>query len=324
MPDEALLEAAASDALSSPEQVEAQARRLLGSERAKSRAREFHEQWLGLSRLGSIARNDSPPGAATSWRESTHRFIDGIFWSDAPLASSLFSSSDVHYDATLAAMYGLPDTAEFALATDVDNRHGLLTQPGLMALLAHADQSSPIQRGVFVRESILCEEVEPPPPQVDNNPPDPDPNLTTRERFAVHTESPACARCHELIDPIGFGFEKYDHLGRFRSEENGLPIDVSGALVELEEQALNSEFDGADELSARIALSETALTCMARKWFIFAMGRGQDESDDCSIEHAVDLARRSDGDLHELLVALTTSDAFRFRAAHESDGGGAR
>jgi hypothetical protein len=155
------------------------------------------------------------------------------------------------------------------------------------------------------------------------DPPDPDPNLTTRERFAVHTESPACARCHELIDPIGFGFEKYDHLGRFRSDENGLPIDTSGALVELEEQPLNGEFDGAGELSARIALSETALTCMARKWFIFAMGRGQDAGDDCSIDRAVELARGSDGDLHELLIALTTSDAFRFRAAHESDGGGA-
>jgi hypothetical protein len=202
----------------------------------------------------------------------------------------------------------------------MDNRYGLLTQPGIMALFSHADQSSPIQRGVFVRESILCEEVEPPPPTVDNNPPDPDPNLTTRERFAIHTESPQCARCHELIDPLGFGFESYDHLGRYRSEENGLPVDTSGSIVEVEEDSLEGDFDGAAELSARLAGSETILTCLARKWFTFAMGRGHTARDDCSIDRAVEMSSAADGDLHELLVALTTSDAFRFRATHESDG----
>jgi hypothetical protein len=202
----------------------------------------------------------------------------------------------------------------------MDNRNGLLTQPGIMALFSHADKSSPIQRGVFVRESILFEEVEPPPPTVDNNPPDPDPNLTTRERFAIHTESPQCARCHDLIDPLGFGFESYDHLGRYRSEENGLPVDTSGSIVEVEEDSLEGDFDGAAELSARLAGSETILTCLARKWFTFAMGRGHTARDDCSIDRAVEMSSAADGDLHELLVALTTSDAFRFRAAHESDG----
>jgi hypothetical protein len=202
-----------------------------------------------------------------------------------------------------------------------ETRHGLLTQPGILALFSHADQSSPIQRGVFVRENILCEDVEPPPPTVDNNPPDPDPDLTTRERFAVHTETPACARCHQLIDPIGFGFEAYDHLGRFREDENGLPIDTSGELVDLPEEDLQGTFDGAAELSEKIATSDTVVTCLARKWFTFAMGRSHTEEDDCSIDQAVKQALSVDGDMQELLIALCASDAFRYRSATESDGG---
>lgn len=321
MPDEELLLAAENGELETASQVGAQARRLLQSDRAKERTREFHEQWLGLGRLSSIARNDSPPGAATAWEESTQLFLEHVFWGDSPKVSALFSDSTLFYNDVLGPLYDLPAGEAFASTQVPDTRSGLLTQPGLMALLAHSDQSSPIQRGVFVRENILCEEVEPPPPTVDNNPPDPDPNLTTRERFAVHTESPACARCHELIDPLGFGLEAYDHLGRYRDEENGLPIDTSGALVDLHEDALEGPFDGAQELSSKIATSESVLSCLAQKWFTFAMGRSQIEGDTCSLDAAVKVASQADGDLHELLLALCQSDAFRFRTAHESDEG---
>lgn len=319
MPDDSLLQAAAANALATPEQVEVQARRLIGSERARERAREFHRQWLGLSRLTSVARDSAPQGAASSWSESTLLYIDGILWGDSPTAQNLFSSSLFYYDDTLADLYGQEAKGDWTSTSQADERHGLLTQPGLMALLAHADQSSPIQRGVFVRENILCEEVQPPPPSVDNNPPDPDPNLTTRERFAVHTENPACANCHRLIDPLGFGFENYDHLGRFRHEEHGIAIDTSGDIVEVEEDDIEGPFSGPEEMADRIAESETVLRCLAHKWFAFAMGRTHSEGDLCSMADAVSASAAQEGDLHELLVALTKSAAFRYRPRHESD-----
>lgn len=318
-PDDELLKAAAENALASPEQVETQARRLLQSTRAKDRAREFHSQWLGLSRFNSIARDDAPGGAPAAFRESTLRYIDRILWSDTPTARELFSSSRYYYDKTLAPLYGQETPDGWASTSNAEERHGLLTQPGMMALFAHADQTSPIQRGVFVRESILCEEVEPPPPSVDNNPPDPDPNLTTRERFAVHTENRACATCHRLIDPLGFGFENYDHLGRFRSEENGLTIDTSGEIVEVAENSLEGPFSGPEEMADRLAESQTILSCLARKWFTFAMGRTHNEADRCSIDEAVEVAASDDGNLQELLIALTKSSSFRTRPRHEAD-----
>lgn len=319
-PDDTLLDAAASDKLRTPEQVGVQARRLVENERAMERAHEFHEQWLGLSRFSSmVARDDAPDGATDAWRESTLRFIDTVLWGETPTIENLFTSSLFYYDDTLANLYGQPSPGGWASIENPGERHGLLTQPGLMALFAHADQSSPIQRGVFLRENILCEEVRSPPPSIDTNPPDPDPNLTTRERFAVHTENPACGNCHRLIDPLGFGFENYDHLGRFRADENGLRIDASGDIVDVTEDEIEGPFSGPKEMSDRIAESETVLSCLARKWFTFAMGRSHNEGDRCSIDNAVAASVSQDGNLQELLVALTKSPAFRHRPRHESD-----
>src|SRR5690606_36900003 len=126
----------------------------------------------------------------------------------------LFTSPTVYVDPVLATLYGLPAPDAGMEPQDLrPRRSGILTQPALLALLANSNQSSPIRRGVFVRERILCSPVPAPPPSVDNSPPDPDPNLTTRERFAVHTDSDDCATCHLAIDPIGFTFEAFDELG---------------------------------------------------------------------------------------------------------------
>lgn len=322
MPDEQLLLAAETGALSEREQVEEQARRLLSDERARDRIREFHTQWLKLDRLSSIARDGAPEGFAESLHESTLRFLDRVFWSEGSRVSDLYRSPRIYYDDTLGELYGLPESdTGWTGGSDPERRFGLLTQPGLMALNAHSHQSSPVQRGVFVREHILCEPVEPPPPTVDNNPPDPDPNLTTRELISVHTQSPACANCHALIDPLGFGFERYDHLGRYRQEENDIPIDASGELVELEEAALEGPFTDESELTQKIADSETVLSCLARKWYTFALGRGASSEDACSLEDATLRSSGEDGSLRELLVAITGSAGFRYRPTMAEEGG---
>lgn len=324
MPDKELFSAAESGELETPDQVEAQARRLLADEKSRSRVREFHSQWLALQSLHSVAREGAPEGVAASWEESLLRFTDEVFWSEDSSVRELYTSSTLHVNAELASLYGIEHDAQspnWSRITNAEERHGLLTHPSFMALHAHSTQSSPIQRGVFIREKILCERVEPPPPSVNNNPPDPDPTLTTRERFAVHTEQPACSRCHELIDPLGFGFENYDQLGRFRETENDLSVDSTGALVELSEEELNGPFENTQELAARIADSDTALDCLARKWVTFALGRPHMREDSCSLDAAVAAAQSDGGSLRELLVALCTTRAFRYRKSHESDTG---
>jgi hypothetical protein len=197
-------------------------------------------------------------------------------------------------------------------------RAGVLTQPGLMALLAYPDQSSPVARGVFVRERMLCQHLPPPPNDVVIEPPDPDPNATTRERFAQHTADAACSGCHSLIDPLGFGFEHYDAIGRFRTDENGLPVDASGSLGGIADASQVGDYEGAVELADKLLASTDFQECVAHQWTTFALGREPGEDDACAMQGIRQSFADSGGDLRELLVSIATSDSFRFRVV---DGG---
>ena len=324
MPDDALFAAADKSQLASADEIETQARRLLETAKAHAMVRDFNEQWLRLDQLSGLARN--PPDATTDvkdigadYKESLQQFLDHVYWDKGDL-SSLFLAPDMYVNARLAGVFGVDaPKSGFASVSAAPGQVGLLTQPALMAMLAHSDQSGPVQRGVFVREQILCIPVPPPPPNFNPVAPDPDPSLTTRERFKVHTASAACSACHDLIDGTGFGFENYDQLGRYRSQENGLPVDASGDMIATGETALDGTFNGAEELSQRIAVSPRAQNCLASNWFRYAMGRVETAADACSVLDVQKKFVTSGGQFKELLVALTLTDAFRYRPAVPED-----
>lgn len=322
MPDAALFAAAAANELATDEQIAAQARRLLATERAKETVRTFHEQWLGLDSLPKISRELPELGIGAQelgqdYVTSFNLFIDHVYW-EAGNVAALFDSKRVYLTPRLAKLYGADTSAEGVAAVDLPDRSGLLTQPGLLALLAHGDQSAPVLRGVFVRERLMCLPVPPPPPTLNVVPPDPDPNATTRERFRVHTEKAECSGCHMLIDGIGFGFEAYDQFGRFRSTENGLPIDVSGQVLGTGDPELDGAFEGTAALSTRLAQSRRVRDCIATNWYRYAFGRMESPADACSLDSVKERFDRSGGDLDELLVAITQSVAFRYRPATEA------
>ncbi len=320
MPDDELFRAAAMDELKTSTQIEGQVRRMLESPKARAMVKDFHRQWLDLDRFDGLARDGSDLDTkelTDSWKQSLLSFVDFVYWGGTGSLEELFSSDLIFVNPTLSQLYQLPsDGGTGFTGVEMPNeRAGLLTQPALMALLSHADQSSPIQRGVFIRSQFLCAPPAPPPPTVNNTPPDPDPTLTTRERFAIHTEQPACAGCHELIDPLGFGLENYDQFGRYRSEENLLPIDASGAVVAAPDPSLDGPFANPFELAQRLAGSDVVRDCLATHWYRFAMGRVEQDSDSCSLDQVRTHFAESGGDLKELLVAITLSDAFRYRPA---------
>lgn len=322
MPDEELFRAVEAQEFGTPAEVEAQARRMLAAPKARAMVSDFHSQWLDMARFDGIARDDvSLPDVneqelASAWKQSLLSYIDFVYWGSSGTIQELLTSDLLFVNPALAGIYGVTaPTDGFAAVAQPGQRAGLLTQPALMALLSHADQSSPIQRGVFVRAKILCDPPDSPPPTVDNNPPDPDPSLTTRERFKVHTANAVCAQCHQLIDPLGFGFENYDHFGRYRSEENQLPVDASGAIIESPDPTIDGPFTTPLELAQRLGSSEAVLDCMTTHWYRFAMGRIETESDVCSLDQARTKFVSAGGDLKELLVALTQTDAFLYRPA---------
>jgi hypothetical protein len=320
VPDTDLLAAARDGRLATPADVEREARRLLEDPRAHDIVRDFSEQWLDLKRLDGAVREGTELNVNvlnSSLEQSLQRFLHASYFGEKGSFEKLFTDPTLWVDGTLASVYGgNPGEDDGFLAQTLEEpRAGLLTQPALLALLSHSDQTAPVIRGVFVRERILCLPVPPPPPDVNAVPPDPDPNATTRERFRQHTEQEACSTCHRLIDGVGFGFERYDQLGRYRAIENDLDVDESGELLGTGEEGLDGAIVGAAELSARIAASPRARDCLAANWYTYTFGRQEQPEDSCSLAQLKERFADSGGDLKELLVGLTQTDSFLYRPA---------
>jgi hypothetical protein len=330
LPDSELFELADSGALLDVETVRAQAQRMIEDDRARGTVADFYEQWLGMSAFAGLTRDvpSDVPAAGTlsassfndSWQTSLGRFVQDSFW-DGGNIETLLGSKRVYVDSGLAALYGYEaaPAADGLTAVEDEHRAGILTQPGLMALLAHADQSAPVQRGKFVREQLLCKPLPPPPPDVDTTPPDPDPSATTRERFKQHSADQRCATCHRLLEGVGFGLEEYDQLGRYRTQEYGLLVDASGNLLDSGDTAVDGAFNGAQELASKLASSTQVQACLATQWFRYGMGRGEQAEDVCSLSQIKAEFASTGGDFRELLVSMATSNAFRFRAVGEQD-----
>jgi hypothetical protein len=322
MPDAELMTKAAAGELSTDAEVEAEARRLIETPRARAMAQDFVDQWLGLARLEGSPREApgvtyGPTELIPDFKASLTAFTDSVLFQDGGNVEALFTSSKLFLTEKLASLYGATATGPMTEVDAPTERAGLLTQPAIMTLFAHADQSAPVLRGAFVRDRILCLPVQAPPPNVNNNPPTVDPNSTTRERFAQHTADDACAGCHVAIDNTGFGFERYDQLGRYRAVENGIDVDESGAMIESCDSNLDGEFSGAAELAARIARSPLTRDCLATQWYRYAMGRIEDDSDRCSLDGVKERFGSANGQFRELLVAIVMSEGFRYRAAAE-------
>jgi hypothetical protein len=318
MPDDALLDAAERGDLATPEGVEREARRLLDDPRSDDAIASFHEEWLEIGEL-EIAERDpalfpefSPELARAMVRE-TRDFGVRVVRDDGRFTTLLLSPR-TRIDDSLAALYGV-EAPEAPWGSEIElgpERRGVLTHASVLAAHSHPDQTSPVRRGAFVRARFLCQDVPPPPDDRMVVPPPAGSAATARERLALHRSDPSCAGCHALMDPIGFGFERYDAVGRHRASEGGVAVDASGEVVASIDA--DGAFDGAVELAERLASSRAVSDCYATQWFRFVAGRREDPSERCALD-AIRARFAETGDVRELLVAIATSDAFSDRGA---------
>lgn len=323
MPDTALFDAADADELRTPEQIEAQARRMMGTPRAREAVKNFHRQWLDLDDIQPrIAANgkdfDIYPDYRAKylplWQREAEDFFDYAIFEENASVQTLFTASYSMMNQELAEFYGVSGpTGEAFVRVELDpNRYaGFLTQAGLLALHAMPDRSSPIHRGLFVRETLLCQSP-PPPPDIVPEAPNVDESQTTRQQFAQHSADALCSGCHRLMDPLGFGFEHFDGIGRYREKEWGLPVDVNGELINTD---VDGPYNGVVELAQALAGSEQVKNCVATQWFRFGYGRVETEADTCSMDEIREAFAAADYDIKELIIALTKTDAFRYRPA---------
>ncbi|MEM9462427.1 MAG: DUF1592 domain-containing protein [Myxococcota bacterium] len=326
MPDQALFDAAQAGELSTTEGLEAQVERMLADPKAQEAIANFHTQWLEIDEIESLEKDpasfpDFDADLARAMKEDMASFATWVLSEgDGRLETLLTGAFTLSEDPALLALYGVsrPEghVSGEPIPLPAGERAGLLTQPGVMARHAHADQTSPIHRGQLVRENFMCQVLPAPPPDVDNVPPDPDPNATTRERFEQHVADPTCAGCHSLIDGLGFGFEHYDAIGTYRAVEGDLPVDAAGEVVGTRDN--NGPFEGAVELANMLVETPEVRDCMARQWFRYSLGRMEDpERDSCTMESLSEVFEESDHDVRSIIHEIVLSNAFRYRMAVE-------
>jgi hypothetical protein len=329
MPDPDLFAAAASGELGTPEGIEKQARRLLADPRSNATLERFTGQWLEIDRLASVPKDaavfpEIDGALRTAMSEETKRFVNHVVRGGEGTLTELLTGKFTFASPELAAFYGLPaptgapDAAGFAqVELDGTPRGGLLTQGSLLTTHARPNASSPIHRGKLVRERLLCQALPPPPPGLNVQPPPVDPTKTTRERYAAHATVEPCLSCHRLVDPIGFGFEHFDGIGRFRDMEGAQPVDATGEIVATDHT--NGAFDGTAELASRLAESPDVHDCFALQWFRFAYGVEENADLACLVDQVAEDFSASGLKVEELLVALTKTPHFTRRM---SDGVG--
>ena len=320
-PDAILLEKAEAGGLTSSEEIRAEAERLVVAPRAREAVKNFHREWLGLrdvTALSAVGKDieiypDYDERILPLLQQETEAFFDQAIYVEGASLATLLTAPWTMLNAELAAYYGIEGpTGEAFVKVELDPTRysGFLTQAGLLATHAKPNRSSPIHRGLFVRERIFCQ-TPPTPPDNVPEPPEVDRSLTTREQFAMHEASPVCAGCHSQIDPIGLGFEHFDGMGRYRETEWGLPIDASGEILGTSDA--DGTFDGVLELGQRLAGSRQVSDCVTTQWFRYAYGRNPEEADACSLARLQAEFAVADYDIKQLLVALTQTDAFRYR-----------
>ncbi|MBC8097433.1 MAG: DUF1592 domain-containing protein, partial [Akkermansiaceae bacterium] len=283
IPDDELLDTAIRGELHKPKVLEKQVRRMLADSRSQNLVNNFAEQWLHLRNLESITPDlrlfpDFDDNLRQAFRQETTLFVESILREDRNVLD-LLKADYTFLNERLAKHYSIPNVygshfRRVALGKD-DQRGGLLRQGSILTVTSYATRTSPVIRGKWVLENILGT---PPPPPLPDVPTLKDntvsATLSVRERLAEHRANAACASCHNLMDPPGFALENFDAIGRWRTLEDGLPVDASGGLPD------GSKFTGVagleDGLLNRPELFASALT---EKLLIFALGRGIESYD---------------------------------------------
>jgi hypothetical protein len=303
-PDLTLQALARSGALLEPATLVAQVNRLLADERADGFVRNFVGQWLDFRRLDGATLASWPDDVQRAAYQEALRFVDLIVQEDRPVTELL--TADVNFvDGALAAHYGFPAPAApgfTRVSVTTDARKGLLGMVAPLGRTSPVTETSPTWRGRFVLERLLCQEIIPGPAS------SPTPSgANPRERADALAAQPACADCHSKMDPIGFGLEGFDRLGRARTlYANGATIDGKGKLDGV-------AFDGVPGLADRLAADPRFRRCAARMATAYAVGRPLLPADEATVERVAGAFEKEGLTVRGLLSAIVTSDLFRFR-----------
>jgi hypothetical protein len=313
-PDDELLTAAEAGELATEEGLARQAERLIGSDRARQGVRRFFTDLWRLYRLDQLNKDPTLfPHFNTDLgefaREETLLGIEHLVFELDGDYRDLFSTGDTFVNRHLAALYGVraPARDGFGMVSlsREGGRRGFLGQVSFLALNSHPAASSAVLRGHFVRTVLLCHAIPPPPVNLNTALPEPTETARTlRERNVIHLENPSCAGCHSRMDPIGLGFENFDGVGRWRTEDHGAWIDASGDLD-------GAAFSDPWELAQVVRDHPDLPRCLVESLYEYATGTETAEGERALVDVLAERFAQSGHRIKALLFDVVTSPGFR-------------
>lgn len=315
-PDEALSRTADDASLLEPAALEAQVTRMLADPKAKTLTTQFAGQWLWSNQVEDAAPSASVYANVTAatkaaMKGETEAFFEHFLTQDVSVLG-LLGSNFTFLNDVLADHYGLPrpnsSTLQRVTLASKPERGTVLGQAGVLTVTSFPTRTSPVKRGAWVMANLLCQEPPAPPPGVEALPVPEVPNATLRQRMEQHRSNPTCAGCHSLMDPIGFGMEPFDGVGRARTmDTGGFVIDASGTLPD------GRSFSGPGELSRLLKDDPRFPHCLAEKLFTYGLGRAPRRDEACQVEAISKDFEHRGHRLSGLVKAITLSRSFTHR-----------
>jgi hypothetical protein len=318
IPDDELLNLAAEGKLTDPAVLQKQVKRMLADPRSEALVTSFADQWLYLRNLASIIPDprlfpDFDDNLRQAMRRETELFFQSIIREDRNVLD-LLRANYTFLNERLAKHYGIPNVygSQFRRVVFGENsvRGGLLGQGSILTVTSYPDRTSPVIRGKWILTNMVGSPPPPPPPNV---PPLKDNGsagkvLTMRERMAEHRANQPCAGCHKLMDPVGFSLENFDAVGRWRTKDEGTPVDASGNLPD------GIQFTAASGLrQALLSRPELFVTTMTEKLLTYALGRGPQYYDAAAVRKIVRDASSNDDRFSSLILGIVKSTPFEMR-----------
>jgi hypothetical protein len=311
-PDDELLDRAEAGRLGTTEELAEAAQWMLDDPRARARIDRFHAMWLGYYTLPHAAE------LTNAMREETRALLDEVIFDNPRSYMDVFRATGTFVNDTLAQLYGLtPPGSDQPVWVDYGDtgRQGLLSHGSFLSVLARFGDTSPTQRGILIRTRLLCQSIPPPPPDVDvDNPPEAGEELPCKQdRYEAHRDGGTCQACHQLIDPVGFGLEQYDQLGRFRTHEEDAPeCEITG-----EGEIDGTPFNGPAGLADYIVDNQLLDTCFVSQVYRFAMGHEAGVDDMRYLDDLSTAFRENDHRFDQLVLSLVADEAFSYRREEE-------
>jgi Protein of unknown function (DUF1588)/Protein of unknown function (DUF1592)/Protein of unknown function (DUF1585) len=276
---------------------------------------EFSDQLFDYFNLGQAQKDPTmypawTPTLQAAMLTEVELRMDDLAFTQKGDYLSLFSSTTTFANQELAKFYGVPYTATDGSFQRIDlpngtPRVGILASGAILAAHAHAQLTSPTLRGKYIDNMLLCETIPPPPPGVAPLPSIAPPGSTVRQVMIEHRAAAACASCHTLMDPLGFGMENFDSTGQYRTTDNGQPIDASGTLEGV-------AFDNIAQLGTAVQKNARTLPCLVSNVYENALGRSPVAQDDTDLNQLIGQFTSSGNHIDQLLIQLVGNDGFRF------------